>query len=116
MSYSTFTLACTMANWLSFACTASNAGPLAGDEVVLVYHAAGADIRARVGHPCPLKALVQFERVTVPVGGSVPVVFALDASAYFLTNSTGDKVLYKGTHVVSFSQGNGPDVEFTVTV
>ncbi len=81
-----------------------------------MFHAAGADIRARVGHPCPIKALVEFARVTVPVGGSAPVTFTLDESAYYLTNSAGDKVLYKGTHTMSFSQGHGTDVTFTVTV
>lgn len=101
----------------TFDCTVANTGSMGGDEVLQVYHLAGADIRAKVDHPVPIKQLVDFERVTVPAGGtSERIQFVLSTDALRLTNNDGDRVVYSGTHTFLFSRGNGKDQSFTVTV
>ena len=64
---------------ISCECTVKNTGALAGDEVVMVYDALSAGVRAAVGkaHPVPLKRLVEFDRVAVAGGGSATVKFAI---------------------------------------
>ena len=54
----------------NFSCSLKNSGRVAGDEVVLVYHKAGASMRKALqqSHPVPLKALVEFARVRLAPG------------------------------------------------
>ena len=62
-------------------CTVTNDGEVAGDEVLMVYHRVGAEIRKGIGgaHPVPFKDLVDFSRVgPVAPGESVVVAFTLD--------------------------------------
>lgn len=64
LSYTNFSLACKIvkgANY-TYTCTVTNEGTLAGDEVVMVYHSAGPDVRSRAPHPVPIQSLVGFER------------------------------------------------------
>ena len=95
-----------------------NTGALDGDEVVMVYHAAGDDVRSKIAasHPVPAKALVEFERVFVRAGGSVHVRFELGEQALLLVNATGGRQLYAGSHALLFSRGHGPDTMINVTV
>ena len=100
-------------------CTVRNTGALDGDEVVLVYHAAGDDIRRSIGgaHPVPAKALVGFERVRVAAGGAERLRFVLSEDpALTLVNATGDRHLYAGTHQLIFSRGHGADIALNVTI
>lgn len=121
--YTTFSLACAPASTprdadttFRFTCTVANTGARAGDEVVLVYHAAGAAIRRAVTHPVPIKQLVAFERLSLAAGASANVTFSLGATQLQLTNTAGDKVVYPGQHQFIFSRGIGTDVAFNVTV
>ena len=96
----------------------ANVRGLAGDEVVQVYHAAGADVIAEVAgrHPVPRKALVAFERVHVAAGASSTVSFELGRRALELVNAAGERQLYRGTHLLIFSRGVGADVQIEVQV
>jgi len=119
LSYTTFDLACKNSSGVtpfSYTCTVTNTGSRDGDEVVMVYHAAGDDIRKKVNHPVPIKALVEFERVFVPKGDQVSVEFSLFDRALSLVNENGVRVLYTGQHSVIFSRGYGTDVVFTFTI
>ena len=122
LSYTTFALACACKAKgcgglmpVTVACSVKNTGAVAGDEVVQVYHAAGDQIRAQAKHPVPKKALVAFERVTVAVGDTVAIEFELDAAAFALTGTEGDRVVYKGKRTLLFSRGTGKDVAIPVT-
>ena len=94
---------------LSVECTVTNVGKYDGDEVVLAFHSAGADVRAKASalHPVPRKALVGFERVRVAKGASARVRFDFGAAALELVNATGGRQLYAGTHELIFSRGHG---------
>lgn len=123
LSYSEFTLACARKQGgaplnVSVSCTVANVGGSGGDEVVQVYHAAGADVRAEVAgrHPVPRKALVDFERVHVAAGASATVGFELGRRALELVNATGGRQLYAGSHNLIFSRGHGADVLIEVQV
>jgi len=116
LSMTTFTHVCAPGQSYSFTCLVSNTGALNGDEVLMVYHSAGADIRNKVNHPVPFKALVGFDRITVAAGSSGNLNFQFSENVFQLTNSTGGKVVYSGTHYLIFSRGNGADQTFTYTL
>jgi len=126
MSLTTFNLSCTSNNYrasqkrgavaLSYQCIVKNIGNYDGDEVVMVYHQAGSDIRKKVTHPVPIKQLVDFQRVTVKKAGTQTITFSLDDTAVQLTDQNGDKLVYPGTHYIAFSRGLGEDVVFTVAI
>eukprot|EP01062_Namystynia_karyoxenos_P064169 TRINITY_DN5706_c0_g1_i1.p1 TRINITY_DN5706_c0_g1~~TRINITY_DN5706_c0_g1_i1.p1 ORF type:complete len:758 (+),score=216.76 TRINITY_DN5706_c0_g1_i1:105-2378(+) len=118
LSYTSFSLACKAGAGSKYAhdCTVSNTGSVAGDEVVMVFHAAGSAIRKRAKHPVPLKALVDFGRISLAAGASGTLSFALDEKALRLVNENGDRVLYKGQHELIFSRGHGDEVRVAVTV
>lgn len=97
----------------AFTCTLTNTGNLAGDEVVQVYHRA-VDI-GKVDHPLPLRALVDFERVSVAAGGQVEVKFELGPESLQLINGKGERTLYPGKHELIFSRGSTDD-EQTIAV
>lgn len=120
LSLSTFDLSCAMdmlpRTQFAVRCVVSNTGARDGDEVVLVYHRVGNDIRSKVDHPVPLKRLVQFERVHVAAGQAAKVSFALSSAAVELTNGAGRKVVYSGTHEFVCSRGHGQDVVMSFTI
>jgi len=117
LSLTTFDLACTEVKPVAqYNCMVTNTGSLSGDEVVMVFHTVGDDIRNKVDHPVPIKHLVEFERVTVAAGQATQITFNLDQKALQLTNKSGDKVVYPGKHTLMFSRGYGQDVQFQVTV
>jgi hypothetical protein len=119
LSYTTFSLSCvniTGPTAYSYQCTVINTGNRDGDEIVMVYHSAGADIRKNASHPVPIKALVEFERVFVPARGQTVINFILFDRALQLVNQNGVRVLYPGTHSLIFSRGYGTDVVFTFPV
>eukprot|EP01123_Difflugia_compressa_P014532 TRINITY_DN762_c1_g1_i1.p1 TRINITY_DN762_c1_g1~~TRINITY_DN762_c1_g1_i1.p1 ORF type:complete len:323 (+),score=58.55 TRINITY_DN762_c1_g1_i1:145-969(+) len=116
LSLTTFDVSCKQIRPTVFQCVISNTGKLDGDEVVMLYHSAGQDIRKKVVHPVPIKQLVQYERFSVGVGKSVTHTFSLTLDAFRLTNIVGDKVLYGGQHFIFISHGNGNDLQFEVTL
>jgi len=119
LSYTTFDLSCSNSSGVApyvFTCTVSNTGPRDGDEIVMVYHSAGQDIRKIAPHPVPIKALVEFERVFVPKGGQTTIQFGLFDNAISLVNENGVRTLYPGTHQIIFSRGYGTDVVTTITI
>ena len=69
MSYTTFQLSVTPSNtsYLHYTCVVKNVGKSDGDEVVQVYHSAGAAIRAAATHPVPLQSLVEFQVLSTPL-------------------------------------------------
>lgn len=100
-------------------CTLQNAGPVEGDEVIQVYHVAGPDVRRKAAaHPVPRESLVQFERMTVPVGGpGVRFAFELSSSDLQLVNENGTLTLYPGNHSLVFrTRPDGPTVAIAVAV
>lgn len=103
-------------------CAVTNTGTVAGDEVLLVYHAVGAKIRATASklHPVPLKQLVDFERFSdVGPRGSAQKTFSFDPyTSLALTAANGSKVVYPGEHQLIFSTGvpSVPDVVHTISV
>ena len=101
----------------NFACTVRNVGDVAGEEVVMVYHAAGDAIRKAHDAPVPIKALCEFDRVALEPGEKTTIVFALPSAAFSLTNAAGDKVVPKGKRAIVFSRGDAKDdVSITVTL
>jgi len=117
LSMTTFTLTCTEVKAMTqYRCTVLNSGSLNGDEVVMVFHSVGNDIRSKVDHPVPIKQLVEFGRVSVETGQSSQIDFTLDQKAFQLTNKNGDKVVYPGQHTLTFTRGYGQDVTFQVTI
>lgn len=69
----------------------------------MLYHAAGAAIRANLTHPVPARALVDFARVHVPVGGEVELPFEITNEMLQLVDARGKRVLYDGVHVLEIS-------------
>ena len=102
----------------SFSCVVHNTGSRSGDEVVLVFHRPGPDVRAKADHALPLKRLIGFERVgPVPAGGSTTVEFAVSPVAdLVLATAAGNHTLYSGTHEVVFWGGQGEEAAFPLAV
>lgn len=114
-SYSTFAAACSGGlspdrTTIQLACNVSNTAGPDGDEVIMAFHRPSAGVVGLVGgrHPLPLSALVGFERVSVPAGGTAAVALSLPApAALAFVNEEGASVLYQGTHYIDMSNGNG---------
>ena len=101
----------------NFACTVRNVGDIAGEEVVMVFHAAGDAIRKAHDAPVPIKTLCEFHRVALAPGEKTTIAFALPDAAFSLTNAAGDKVVPKGKRAIVFSRGDAKDdVSLTVTM
>lgn len=133
-SYTTFaTTGCTASGMLHgaatavnesqyhFSCTLTNTGKRAGAEVLQLYAAPSAALRAQLvaKHPVPTKQLVGFERVRLAPGGSTQVAFSVPAKRLGLTNADGDYMLYTGAYIMSFSTGataSNPDQTVHVNV
>jgi beta-glucosidase-like glycosyl hydrolase len=122
LSYTAFKLTCTSkekegSGSISVVCNVENVGNMGGDEVLMVFHSAGQDIRDKVKHPVPIKQLIDFQRVAVSRGATESVAFSIDkASEFALINEDGVKTLYKGRHNVIISRGHGNDVNFPFQV
>lgn len=94
----------------------ANTGARGGDEVVMVFHAAGDDVRTQAKHPVPLRALVDFGRVSVPAGGKAALPFSVTTDQVSLIDEKGAPRLYQGTHTIVFSRGHGAETKITVTL
>ena len=120
LSYTDFELTCTNSDnngVVTIDCHVKNIGPVDGDEVLIVYHKAGQDIRGKVKHPVPIKQVIDFQRVTVFHGQAGKVTFSINKSSGFaLVNEYGKKTVYKGHHDIIISRGHGTDVIFSFDV
>jgi xylan 1,4-beta-xylosidase len=129
LSYTTFALSCGPSTGVVPAagnasvilnCTSTNTGafPVAGDEVLLVFHRVGADVNASVAgrHPVPVRSLVGFDRLSgIAPGASATTSWTLDAAAWGLVNEVGATVVYPGTHFLDVSP-RPPAAPFTLTL
>ena len=94
-------------------CEVSNTAGPDGDEVLMAFHRPSAAIVGRVAgaHPLPLRALVEFERVSVAAGAVGTVHFDIAASeAFAFVNEDGASVIYPGLHFIDVSNGNGANI------
>jgi hypothetical protein len=104
---------------MEFFCTLTNTGSAAGDEVVQVFHEAGTAIRAAAAaaqHPVPIRALVEFDRVSLQPGQTATLNFTLPEVAFALVTTDGNSTVYPGDRSIVFSRGNGVDVVVPVTL
>eukprot|EP00944_MAST-04C_sp_MAST-4C-sp1_P013117 g13117.t1 len=117
LSYTDFELTCAYSKHnsiINIDCNVKNVGTIGGDEVLMVYHSAGKDIREKVKHPVPITQLIEFQRVTVMHGQTEKVTFDIDKSSGFaLVNEDGEKIVYNGQHDIIISRGHGKDVKFS---
>ena len=91
---------------LNVVCMIQNVGSRAGDEVLILYHSVGEEIRHSVNHPVPSMQLVDFQRLRLfPTGAFTQVLFQVSYEGLALTNSIGDKVVYSGNHFFSVQNG-----------
>lgn len=112
-TFSTTCLSTTAADLeVTLNCRVTNQGSIDGDEVVMVFHNSSALPDGASAKP--LRSLVDFERISVPAGTTLPVSFTLAGTKLGLTNGNGDWVQVKGIHWYSVTTG-GPSV-FTVDV
>lgn len=123
LSYTNFSLTCratgSLAPPLTASCDVTNTGDRTGDEVVMVYHVAGAAVRAAATktHPVPLRSLVGFERVTLGAGTTQTIHFPpFERKSFELVNADGNRTLYPGEHSLVFSRGHGAEVAVNVTL
>ena len=118
LSYTSFNMNCEESSKGSFEynCNVNNTGNYDGDEVILVYHSAGQDIRDKVNYPVPIKSLINFERIFVKKSMSENVKFKIYEKDLMLVNNEGEKTLEYGKHNLIFSRGNGLEVIFEITI
>ena len=82
LTYTNFTVSCTNVTsdtGVDISCGVTNTGPRAGDDVLLVFHSVGDDIKNGVDHPVPQRRLVDFGRVTVGLSSTETVGFSVTA-------------------------------------
>jgi hypothetical protein len=83
----------------------------------MVYHRPSSDIISRVNnaHPLPLKALVDFQRVSVSAGNIETVQFNIPIEeALGFINEDGATALYPGTHYFDICNGNTGNVTLSI--
>lgn len=94
---------------------------LAGDEVLLLSHRAGADVRAAIAgaHPVPRATLRDFARLdgvnSTQGSAAWASAFVVRPGDLALVNAVGASVLYPGTHYVDVA-GRPPAQPFTLTI
>ena len=119
LSLTSFSMQCSgpgPAPAMRYRCRVQNAGPRDGDEVLMVFHRAGDDVRARATHPVPVRSLVQFQRVSLRAGAGVTVVLEVGLEQAKVVDEKGDRVLYPGRHSFIVTRGHGQDFVDTFEV
>eukprot|EP00933_Yihiella_yeosuensis_P066171 TRINITY_DN7028_c0_g1_i4.p1 TRINITY_DN7028_c0_g1~~TRINITY_DN7028_c0_g1_i4.p1 ORF type:complete len:798 (-),score=154.29 TRINITY_DN7028_c0_g1_i4:175-2232(-) len=120
LSLTNFKFQCTrqqtsVAAHISIGCNIQNTGKAAGDEVLQVYHVAQ-DI-GKVDHPLPLRALVDFQRISIQAGDEQKLEFSFTQDVFKVINAKGVATLYPGKHQLIISNGKSKDeVRFDYTV
>lgn len=123
MSYSNFSLACSggadngnvngsdpTSISIPINCTSSiTSGMSIGDEILLVIHQVGDDVKKLVNgqHPIPRGTLRDFNRVRVSEGSEESSFFVFKALDLALVTNTGASCLYPGTHFFIISPRGG---------
>ena len=123
MSYSNFSLACSggavngkvngsdpTSISIPINCTSSiTSGMSIGDEILLVIHQVGDDVKKLVNgqHPIPRGTLRDFNRVRVSEGSEESSLFVFKALDLALVTNTGASYLYPGTHFFIISPRGG---------
>eukprot|EP00038_Savillea_parva_P031675 m.89355 g.89355 ORF g.89355 m.89355 type:complete len:785 (-) comp9801_c0_seq1:94-2448(-) len=107
LSLTTFTTECTdtrNSTSLVLECTVHNTGEREGDQVLLVFHKPPkADASAP---PNPIRRLINFDRVSVPSGGSAKATMAISLpDDLLLTGEDGEPRRVSGVHTVSVQGG-----------
>jgi beta-glucosidase len=87
---------------LTIEITVSNAGNMAGEEVVQLYVT---DLEASVD--VPISSLKGFQRVCLEPGESKPVRFTIDDKVLQIVNQDGDFILEPGTFRITIG-GSSP--------
>ena len=82
----------------------------------MLYHSISDSLRSSLPHAAPLRSLVDFARLSLAPSEKAQVTFSIDNQDLRLTNSSGDYMLYKGTHTMIVSRGHGPEFGFDVDV
>jgi hypothetical protein len=104
---------------IEYTCEVHNTGPIAGDEVLMVFHSVGEAVRkvASANHPVPIKQLVDFYRFNaIPAGGSQTLAISMEPEVLSLTTHDGSRKVYPGEHELHFSTGgSAPDQVVTLT-
>jgi beta-glucosidase-like glycosyl hydrolase len=122
LSFSTFNSTCTCGYKIgdpsiSITCNVKNTAGPDGDEVLMIYHRPSSDIISRVNnaHPLPLKALVDFQRVSISAGNIETVQFNIPIEeALGFINEDGATALYPGTHYFDICNGNTGNITLAI--
>jgi len=122
MSYSAFTVTCKHTAEASTStmgvvdCSVSVGSGPAGEEVLMLFHAAGDEVRAAAKHPVPIRELIGFDRVHVEAGVSAYVSFTLTEHHLGLVDENGNRQLVAGDHTIQVSNGLDQGASFTIHV
>lgn len=117
LSYTRFKTTCTQSCSVlpvTVTCRVANVGGREGDAVLQVYHRPSTKGAPPPRHPVPIKALVDFARISLPAGSEDLVEFVLPLGAAAVTTRTGAKVAVKGEHVFEISDGTGDEPAATI--
>lgn len=90
---------------VNITCEVNNTGERDGDEVVMLFHKAL--LPPTDTTVVPIQSLVDFQRVSVHVGGSSTVVFSMTEAKLGVTDAQGNWVLLAGQHTYTASTGAG---------
>ena len=122
MLYTSFAVECAAvaeADPVEIKCDVKNTGAAEGDEVLMLMKSLDpAACRAAAWKaPVPLKALVDFDRVSVLAGETATLTFTVPYSALALTSLEGDRVILAGDHTLGvYTNGTTPAAAFKITV
>jgi beta-D-xylosidase 4 len=101
-------------------CTSAiTSGMTIGDEILLVIHQVGDDVKKVINgqHPIPFGTLRDFNRITIDEQAtSGESLFLLKALDLALVSNSGASCLYPGTHFITVSPRGGVVTNFTLTV
>ena len=108
MSLTSFSTSCTISSWnegrATVSCSVENIGKRDGDAVVLLFHRPPQAPKGQ--RQRPIRRLLDFDRVTVPVGGKAVVhKFVIEDRDLMLTSESGALVEIPGVHVLEIQDG-----------
>jgi len=103
---------------ITIECEVANVGRRAGDDILMVFHRLSDEIiQGQVHHPTPIRALVDFTRVTLNHKEAVLIRFDIPVNDKLaVTDDKGDRVLYSGVHILEISDSGVDDIDVTIHV
>ena len=113
LSYTNFQVKCQLVG-LEASCIVVNVGSMDGDEVLLVYHSIGDDIRTSIPFEAPIKSLINFERVSLNVNDYAEIQFKLQQNDLNIIDEQGNSVFINGTHYILFGWGGGEEIRVQI--